>query len=155
MSLLVEGVLLPDDFALVIHNLMMESSELKRWYAPLCKMVGSSVTMPTYVPSQEMELDEKDSECADTNYWCLPHDYIPPGTIFSIFVVKNMLQMLEQKHKYLLCSYKSTNLASVLTGNYGWRPPISRTTISRQFALGARPATLRCALNDQYMPYKY
>ena len=82
MSLLVEGVLLPDDFALVIHNLMMESSELKRWYAPLCKMVGSSVTMPTYVPSQEMELDEKDSECADTNYWCLPHDYIPPGTIF-------------------------------------------------------------------------
>ena len=85
MSLLVEGVLLPDDFALVIHNLMMESSELKRWYAPLCKMVGSSVTMPTYVPSQEMELNEKDSECADTNYWCLPHDYIPPGTIFLIF----------------------------------------------------------------------
>ena len=76
MKLLTVGVVNADDFALLIHDLMMSGPEIKRWYAPLCKMVGTSITMPTYVASQDMEFDEKNKE--PVNYYRFSDDYIPP-----------------------------------------------------------------------------
>ena len=76
LALVTHGVLKADDFALLVHDSMMETHALKRWYAPLCKLVGATATLPTYLPSQEMDLNEEDRE--QVSYYKFAADYIPP-----------------------------------------------------------------------------
>ena len=43
-----------------------------RRYAPLCKLVGSTATMPTYVSAQELTFEEEDREQVDKRGCMVP-----------------------------------------------------------------------------------